>query len=295
MDKIQQLQLFISIVEMGSFSRTAERFELSSGVVSRQIQALETRLCVPLLHRTTRKLRLTAEGEQYYRRACDLLSDFDELENLFADKPENISGRILIDMPQEFAKGIVIPHFAEFKQRYPNIQLELSSFESRIDLLEQGVDCLLRVGTLDDSNLVCRCVCQLPRINCATPDYLRQFGTPKSLKDLGNHQLLVLDAHGSDGFVYETKGRNESYSMPIALKMNSSEVLFSALYHHLGIAQTPLIGVRQALAAGKLIEILPDYRPMTTPVYLVYRQRNLPKRVRVFADWLEKILAQEMA
>lgn len=169
MDKIHAMQLFIRVAELESFSRAADTLGLPKGSVSRQIQALESHLGARLLHRTTRRVQLTQDGMVYYERARDLLSNLEELDGMFQLDPSSISGRLRVDMPVAVAKKLVIPQLPAFLQQYPGIELELSSSDRLVDVVREGFDCVVRVGTLKDSGLIARPLGKLTQINCASP------------------------------------------------------------------------------------------------------------------------------
>ena len=262
MDKIHAMQLFIRVADLESFSRAAETLALPKGSVSRQIQALESHLGVRLLHRTTRRVQLTQDGMVYYERAKDLLSNLDELDGMFQHDPASISGRLRVDMPVGFAKKMVIPHLPTFLQQYPGIELELSSSDRQVDVIREGFDCVVRVGALKDSGLIARPLGKLTQINCASPDYPPGF------------EVMI------DGAVRWVKTGG-------ILTVNSTETYQAACIAGLGIIQVPRTGVREALRAGDLIEILPQYRAEPLPVSLIYpHRRNLSRRVNLFMEWL---------
>ena len=190
MDKIHAMQLFIRVAELESFSRAADTLGLPKGSVSRQIQALESHLGARLLHRTTRRVQLTQDGMVYYERAKDLLSNLEDLDGMFQGDPSSISGRLRVDMPVGVAKKLVIPQLPAFLQHYPGIEVELSSSDRLVDVVREGFDCVIRVGTLKDSGLIARPLGRLTQINCASPHYLARFGYPESLDDLADHALI---------------------------------------------------------------------------------------------------------
>ena len=165
MDKIYAMQLFVRVAELSSFSNAAESMGLPKGSVSRQIQALETELGTQLLHRTTRRVQLTQDSMVYYERAKDLLANIEELDGMFLHDPSSISGRLRVDMPVAVAKNLVIPRLPDFLQHYPGIELELSSSDRLVDVIREGFDCVVRVGTLKDSGLIARQLGKLSMIN----------------------------------------------------------------------------------------------------------------------------------
>ncbi|MCE6964758.1 LysR family transcriptional regulator [Leclercia pneumoniae] len=294
MDKIHAMQLFIRVAELESFSRAADSLGLPKGSVSRQIQALENGLGTQLLHRTTRRVSLTQDGMVYYERAKDLLANLDELDGLFLLDPASISGRLRVDMPVAIARNLVIPRLPQFLQQYPGIELELSSSDRLVDVIREGFDCVVRVGTLKDSGLIARPLGKLSVINCASPDYLTRFGYPETLDDLASHAVVHYALNlGSrpQGFEYYDGESTRWVKTGGILTVNSTETYHASALAGLGIIQVPRVGARDALRAKKLLEILPQYRPSPMPVSLIYpHRRNLSRRVRLFMEWLTELM-----
>jgi DNA-binding transcriptional LysR family regulator len=294
MDKIHAMQLFIRVAELESFSRAADTLGLPKGSVSRQIQALENQLGVRLLHRTTRRVQLTQDGMVYYERAKDLLSNLDELDGMFQHDPTSISGRLRVDMPVGVARNLVIPKLPAFLQQYPGIELELSSSDRLVDVIREGFDCVVRVGTLKDSGLVARPIGKLTVINCASPNYLERFGYPETLDDLAGHAMVHYATSlgvRPQGFELNTDNQIRWLKTGGVLTVNSTETYHAACLAGLGIIQVPRIGVKDALRSGKLVEILPHYRAEPMPVSLIYpHRRNLSRRVHLFMEWLTDVL-----
>ncbi len=290
MDKIHAMQLFVRVAELASFSRAADTLGLPKGSVSRQIQALEDQVGVRLLQRTTRRVQLTPDGQIYYERCRDLLASVDELDNLFHSDPATISGRLRVDMPVGMAKNLVIPHLPAFLQQYPGISIELGSTDRRVDLIQEGYDCVVRVGTLKSSGLIARPLGRLSQINCASPDYLARFGYPESPEDLSTHAMVHYSGDLSatpQGFEYWDGSNSQWIKTGGVVTVNSTETYHASCLAGLGIIQVPRIGVKQALRSGELVEILPQYRAQPMPVSLVYpHRRNLSRRVYVFMEWL---------
>lgn len=290
MDKIHAMQLFIRVAELESFSRAADTLGLPKGSVSRQIQALENLLGTQLLHRTTRRVSLTQDGMVYYERAKDLLANLDELDGLFQSDPTSISGRLRVDMPVAVARNLVIPKLPSFLQQYPGIELELSSSDRLVDVIREGFDCVVRVGTLKDSGLIARTLGKLSMINCASPDYLARFGYPENLDDLASHAVIHYAVNlgtRPQGFEFFNGDSTVWVKTGGILTVNSTETYHAACLAGLGIIQVPRVGVREALRAKKMVEILPRYRAEPMPVSLIYpHRRNLSRRVHLFMEWL---------
>jgi DNA-binding transcriptional LysR family regulator len=251
-----------------------------------------------LLHRTTRRVQMTHDGQAFYERSKDLLADFDELKTFFNSQQNQLRGRLRVDMPTAMARGLVIPKLPEFLQTHPQLEIELSSTDRRVDLVREGFDCVVRVGKLMDSSLVARAIGEYQLINCVSPSYIATYGTPESLEDLARHKLVhyvsVLGGK-SDGFEYvdELTSTTKYIAMEGALIVNNADAYLSACLAGLGIIQVPENGAtaRPYLDRGELIEILPSYRSAPMPVSLLYaNRRHLPKRVQAFMNWMIEIL-----
>ncbi|EHA2491412.1 LysR family transcriptional regulator [Salmonella enterica] len=294
MDKIYAMKLFIHVAERESFSRAAEEVGLPKGSVSRQIQALENQLGTRLLHRTTRRVQLTQDGMAYYERAKDLLSNLDELEGLFQPDPASISGKIRVDIPPGLTNSLIMPRLSTFLHHYPGIALELCSSDRQVDLLREDFDCVVRTEPLHASGILTRPLGKLTRVNCASPQYLARFGYPESLDDLALHAMVHYSLTlgiSSPGFSFETPHGMQWVKTGGMLTVNSTETWHTACLAGLGIIQTPRITVREALRAGTLIEILPQYRASPLPVTLHYpHRRNLSRRVHLFMIWLTETI-----
>ena len=294
MDKIHAMQLFIRVAELESFSRAAETLGLPKGSVSRQIQALENHLGTQLLHRTTRRVQLTQDGMIYYERAKDLLSNLDELDGLFHHDPTSISGKLRVDMPVGVARNLVMPRLPAFLHQYPGLELELSSSDRLVDLIREGFDCVVRVGTLKDSGLIARPLGKLTQINCASPQYLARFGYPESLEDLASHAVVHYSVNlgtRPQGFEVATDTGTRWIKTGGMLTVNSTETYHAASLAGLGIIQVPSVGIRDALRAGTLVEVVVRERAETRPDSLLMRQRStISRRVALFMEWMTEVL-----
>ncbi|EHO9073468.1 LysR family transcriptional regulator [Salmonella enterica] len=296
MDKIYAMKLFVRVAERESFSRAAEDVGLPKGSVSRQIQALENQLGTRLLHRTTRRVQLTQDGMAYYERAKDLLSNLDELEGLFQSDPASISGKIRIDIPPGLTNSLIMPRLPTFLHHYPGIALELCSSDRQVDLLREDFDCVVRTEPLHAPGILTRPLGKLTRVNCASPQYLVRFGYPENLDDLASHAVVhysLTPGASSPGFAFETSHGIQWVKTGGMLTVNSTETWHAACLAGLGIIQTPRIVVREALRAGTLIEILPQYRAAPLPVTLHYpHRRNLSRRIHLFMVWLTETIKE---
>jgi len=292
MNQVGVMQVFVRVAELASFTAAAEQLGLAKTSVSSAVQQLEDTLGTRLLHRTTRRVQLTQDGEVFYERCKDLLADLDEVQTLFQTGQVGLRGRLRVDMPSAVARDVVLPHLPEFLKLHPGLELELSSTDRRVDLVREGFDCVLRVGVLGDSSLIAKPLGTYRLINCASPAYLAAMGTPQHLADLAQHRLVhyvnTLGAR-SAGFEYVDAASGETCHLPMvgALTVNNSEAYQGACLAGLGIVQVPEAGVRELLQAGRLVDILPELRPAPMPVSLLYaHRRHLPRRVQAFMHWL---------
>ena len=193
MNTLELLRTFVRVSELASFTQAADHLGLPRSSVSQQVQSLEALLGTRLLHRTTRKVRPTQDGLVLYERSKDMLANMDELESLFRQDGAQLSGRLRIDMPTGLARRLVAPRLGEFTAQHPGIELEISSSDRRVDLVREGFDCVLRIGVVNEPNLIVRPLGQLPMVNCASSAYLARYGIPQSLDDLAQHRFFAHD------------------------------------------------------------------------------------------------------
>ncbi|MDF2816244.1 MAG: LysR family transcriptional regulator [Stenotrophomonas rhizophila] len=297
MDRLDHLRSFLRVAELGSFTAAAEQLGLPKASVSLAVQRLEAEVGVQLLHRTTRRVRLTADGAQFQQRARDLLDDMEDLQGMFR-RDTQLKGRLRVDMSSGLARQLVIPHLPDFLARHPGLEIELSGTDRRVDLVREGFDCVVRVGPLDDNTLVARPMGVMHIVNCASPAYLAARGMPYSLEDLSHHVLVhYVGTLGqrSPGFEYHDGQAYRSVPMRGAITVNSGEAYSAAALAGLGIIQVPRLGARVALAAGTLVEVLPACVAEPMPVTLLYAQRrHLPRRVAAFMDWMAALVTPEL-
>ncbi len=290
MNRLEAMQIFVRVAELASFTRAAESLGLPKASISTQVQQLESLLGTRLLHRTTRRVQLTLDGQIFYERSKDLLADVDELEGLFQQGATNLTGRLRIDMPSAMAKNRILPRLPEFLAQHPQLQLEISSTDRRVDLIREGFDCVIRVGKLTDSSLIARRLGTLELLNYASPAYLERFGVPQSLDDLTRHHLVhytpTLGAK-SGGFEFVQNNEHKTIAMQGNITVNNSDAYQAACLAGFGIAQIPRIGAQEYVAQGQLVELLTNHRAEPMPVSLLYpNRRNLVRRVQVFMDWV---------
>ena len=294
----EALRAFLKVAELGSFTRAGEHLGLSKTRVSVRVQELEAELGSRLLQRSTRAVRLTPDGQEFLTRARRLVADADELTTLF-QAPSALRGELRVDLPVNFARTLFIPRLPEFLAAHPQLQVLLSTTDRRVDVLREGFDCVLRIGSLGDSSLIARRLGVLPMVNCASPSYLVKYGTPRTLADLERHLLVgYAQTLGAETPSFEYRHGAEYRELPLKtlITVNSADAYHAACLAGLGIVQAPRIGMRPYLADGTLVEILPDLVASAMPVSLLHAHaRSVPKRVRVMLAWLAQVLEPHLA
>jgi DNA-binding transcriptional LysR family regulator len=295
MSFLDQMLVFTRVAELSSFTQAADSLGLPKASVSMAVQQLENRLAVRLLHRTTRKVVLSNDGQVFYERCKDALADMDELQTLFQQHSASaLSGRVRLDMSTVVARHAVLPRLPELLSQHPQLQIELSSTERRVDLVREGFDCVVRAGKVTEPGLIARPVGALRMVNCVSPGYVARYGVPQDLAALADHALVFYAATlgtKATGFEYLRDGEELAIPMPGAVTVNNAEAYQAACLAGLGIIQVPWVGVRELIAQGQLLEVLADWTASPMPLSLVYaHRRNLSTRVRLVMDWLHGVL-----
>ena len=298
MQNLEPILIFITVAEMGSFSRAADSLGIQKGRASMAVRKLEEDVGVRLLHRTTRSVQLTEDGRVFHARARDLLADVDDLHSMFAGDHVALRGRLRVDLPTEVARTTIVPALPDFMAAHPELELEVSSTDRQVDLVQEGFDCVLRLGPIRDETLIARPLGLLRMVNAASPAYLARYGVPRSLEDLRRqdhrtiHFSTILGArpwgweYPDDGDIYAT------LQLPGALHVNSAQTYEAAALAGLGLIQAPLLGIGRYLESGALVEVIPDFRRRALAVSLVVAHRsNLSRQVRAFMKWIEDVLA----
>ncbi|HFJ4331210.1 LysR family transcriptional regulator [Serratia liquefaciens] len=290
MDQIQAMRIFTRIVELGSFSRAAERLQLPRATVSNAVKRLEQRLGVRLLLRTTRQVQVTSEGTLYYQRCVQLLGALEEADTLFSHQKLQPSGKVRIDMPHSLAREIVIPALDDFYRRYPDLTLALGANDTHVDLLRDGVDCVLRAWETEDDSLVARRIAMLPQLTCASPAYLAAFGVPQSIDQLQQHQAVgyfSLTNNRDYPLEFCRNGKVELRELPAKLSVSGADAYTSGCRAGMGLIQAAHYSLAPWLQKGELVEVLAETPPPPMPIYVMYPPgRFLAPRVRVLIDWL---------
>lgn len=299
MDRLQAMQLFVRIVELGSFSKAASQLDMSRASATALIKQLETHLRVRLLQRTTRQVSATLDGESYYRHCLSILAEIEAAESALSQAARHPRGRLKIDLPASLARLVVIPALPGFYERYPEITLEIGIGDRMIDLVREGVDCVVRIGALSDSTLVARSLPPLVQLTCASAGYLTRHGLPASLDELDGHQCIdYLSATSGrlQPLEFLVDGHLRTLTLPARLAVNNGESYVAACEAGLGLVQVPRYHIARQLAAGTLVEVLSPYRPPPLPMTVLYpHHRHLTPRLRVFIDWLAALFQEGAA
>jgi DNA-binding transcriptional LysR family regulator len=295
---LQELRIFTRVAELGSYTRAADQLGLAKGRVSAAVQHLEAQIGARLLHRTTRQVRLTTDGEQFLERSKELLADAEQLQVMFQPVAAGLRGRVRIDLPNTFARDVVIPRLPQLLAAHPLLEIGISSTDQRVDVVREGFDCVLRVGALTDSQLVARPLGLLRQSNVASPGYLREHGTPKTLADLVQHRIVHYAARlGTQGagWEYEEGGKVRVFAMRTSLVVNSTDAYQAACLAGLGFIQAPVRGTRRLVQAGLLVEVLPNFVPPPMPVSLLYpHRRHVSPRVQAVLQWLAQVVQEDL-
>jgi DNA-binding transcriptional LysR family regulator len=293
MDRLDVMRLFTRIVERRSFTLAAQDLEWPRSTATQVIQDLEKRLGVRLLQRTTRHVKATLDGEAYYRRCVAILGDVEDAEAAFSDaKPR---GLLRVDVHGTLTRHFVLPALPAFLAKYPDLQLHIGEGDRLVDLVREGIDCVLRVGDLQDSAMVGRRVALLEEVTCASPAYVARHGNPQSVDDLTGHISIGFVSSASGMALpleFTVNGERRNIALPSTVTVTSAETYVAAAKLGLGLIQVPRYHVQADFDAGTLVSVLPDSPPSPTPVSLLYpHSRQLSPRVRVFIDWVTQELA----
>ena len=288
MDRFDAMRVFTRVVERRSFTLAAEDLGLPRSTVTDAVKQLEARLGVRLLQRTTRHVSPTLDGEAYHRRCLALIADLEDAEAAFRGaKPK---GLLRIDVHGTLARHFLLPRLRDFLSEYPGIELYMSEGERLVDLVREGIDCVLRAGNLEDSDMAARRVAMLEEVTCAAPAYLDRYGTPGTIDALDGHRMVGFHSSATGALLpleFMAGGVLRKVSLPATVSVNGAESLVAAARLGLGLIQVPRYHVEGDLEVGTLVPVLPDSPPSPTPVSLLYpRNRQLSPRVRVFIDWV---------
>ncbi|MGU7781754.1 LysR family transcriptional regulator [Burkholderia sp. PU8-34] len=295
MDKLDQVRIFLQVAELGSFIKAAHALDVPRATVSAAVQQLETGLGTRLLHRTTRQVQLTADGALLLERGRRLLAEADELDRLFRSRDREVVGRLNVDVPSRIARRVIAPALPALFRRHPKLQLSLGSSDRSIDLVQEGVDCAIRVGRLAESSLVVRPLGRFVLVNCASPDYLRECGVPDHPDALAHGHWSVGYASPATGrelpWEYVANGDTHTLTLPSRVIVNNAETYIASCLAGMGLIQIPRFDVGHLLDSGVLVEVMPAYRAEPMDVSAVYpHRRHRSRRLNAFIEWFDELM-----
>ncbi|GJH18251.1 LysR family transcriptional regulator [Caballeronia novacaledonica] len=293
MDRFLAMKVFARVVEAGSFSKAADALRLPPASVSRTLQALEAHLGARLINRTTRSISITEDGEAYYERCVRVLGEVDDMEASLSHSKLSPKGNVKVSLPTVMAKNTIIPALPEFFAAYPDIGVELLLTDRQVDLVEEAVDCVVRVGAVGDVGLVAKRVGAYTQITCASPGYIEKHGEPVSLDDLEQHLAVgyVLNNSGRvRNWEFVVDGETRIVAMKHKIAVNDGDSYIAAGVTGLGLIQSSSYTLDPLIRSGALREVLKEYPSYPRVVSVLYASnRHQPRRVRVFIDWVAEL------
>lgn len=299
MHGLQPLLAFSETAKRGGFAAAARELGTAPSTLAKAVARLETTLGLRLFHRTTRQVSLTGDGERLFQRCQRVLAELEELQSEAAGARAAPSGTLRIDMPIVFGRKVMLPLLARLVQQHPGLELDVRLSDAFVDMVRDGIDVAVRVGDLQDSTLVARRFASQQLMLVAAPSYLSRHGTPRVLEDLAAHRHILFRMPGSGRDrpqQFSVKGRTVALQPAQGTRFNDGEAMVQAAVLGLGLAQVPDYMVADAVAAGRLIEVLPQHRPPSMPIHAVMPgNRMVPARVRVLLDALDEWVATQQA
>lgn len=291
-DKISRIEIFLEVAKQQSFAEAARRMGMTGPALSKQVQSLEDHLGVKLLQRTTRQVSLTQEGEIYFNRAGQALDELKETENYIRDLKQTPTGTLRINAPMSFGKQYLSKIIAEFACEYPKVMLDIHFNDKNIDMIQEGFDILVRIGTLQDSSLIVKKLAPCPLILCASPLYLTQNDMPLQPDDLKDHKAIIYTQHGKQNIWHYQAPDAQQGNVVLnpVLGANNAEMMLEACLLGVGIAILPIFTAYPDLETGALEHILPNYKtiPERQITALFPEKRHLSTKTRLFLDTLQK-------
>ena len=296
MDRFDAMRVFTRVLERRSFTLAAEDLGIPRSTVTDAIKQLERRLGAQLFLRTTRHVNPTLDGQAYYQRCIEIIASIEDAEGGFSGAMPR--GLLRVEVQGTLARHFLLPELPAFLEKYPDIELYMTEGDRFVDPVREGIDCVLRVGLLQDSDMIARRVAMLDEVTVASPAYLARFGEPQHPDQLTDgHQMIGFRASGSIARMpmeFMVDGKLRTVTIPAPVSVNAAESYTAAASLGLGIIQIPRYHAIRHIADGKLVQILHAYPPSSSPVSVVYpRDRQLSPRVRVFIDWIAVILARQ--
>ena len=295
MDKVKQMWAFVDAVDKGSLARAALGQNITPVMLGRRIDALERRLGVKLLHRTTRHLTLTESGSVFLEHCRRLLADIDLAETIVSEGRDQASGHLIVSAPAAFGRLHVAPHAPAYLAANPNVQISFNLTDHVVDLVREGYELGIRIGGVLDPSFVAVRLATNRRVVCGTPDYLARCGVPRTLEELAQHNCLAFNLQGGQqrGWYFQKEGKPVTIKVNGNLDCNDGELLHRWASEGLGLAWRSTWEIQAQLASGELVTVLDEYALPDYDIMAVYmQQRHLPARVRSFIDTLKAVYAQ---
>ena len=289
MNRLSAIESFVKVAELNSFSEAAARLNTSKSVVSRHVAALEAQLGLRLFHRTTRAITLTEAGRGYFERVSQILLDLQDADQSVSHLQTTPRGRLKVSAPMSFGFLHLAPALADFLAQYPELEVDVTMSDRFVDLVEEGFDLAVRIGTLADSSLIAKRIAPIRRVICASPRYLEAHGTPDVPQDLRAHQCLCNSNQPAGREWRFTMPDGKVVSVPVngRLALNNGDALRVAALNDLGFIDIPTFIVGGDLKAGTLVSVLDDHVPQILALHAVYSHaRHLSPKVRAFIDFL---------
>jgi LysR family transcriptional regulator for bpeEF and oprC len=296
LDHLLALRAFVRIAEAGSFARAADTMNLPRSSVSKLLQDLEGHLGTKLLERTTRAVTMTEDGAVYHERALRVLAEIDEMDSAVAEARIAPKGRLRVDAGSSLANIILIPALSSFREAYPDIDLQLGISDRHIDLIGEGIDCVIRTGSLADTSMIARKLCELDWVTCSAPAYLEGRKVPEQPADLEKDHRIVgyfSAASGRTMPLRYARGDEQIEIVPRSgIAVNESTAHLNTLLFGLGVGQTYGFMMRPHAESGALVELLPEWKPKSYALHLVYPASRFPsQKLRVFSDWVASLFS----
>jgi DNA-binding transcriptional LysR family regulator len=292
-DTLTSMKVFAAVVDTGSFAAASDRLDMSRAMTSKYVAHLEEHLGTRLLQRTTRKLTLTESGATYYERCVQILADISEAEEGALHLTEAPRGTLRLTMPVSFGILHMGPVMADYMKQYPEVKIDLLLTDRRVDLLEEGLDLAVRIGSLPESGLIAKKIATDRLAFCASPDYLKQNGTPRTPAELAQHNCLSY-SYAATGDEWRMNGPDGAHSVKVSgsLRATNGDMVKLAALGGVGVVRQPTFLIGEDLRAGRLVEILTEYTSSELGIYAVYPSRkHLSAKVRTFVDFIAAAFA----
>ncbi|WP_345816732.1 LysR family transcriptional regulator (plasmid) [Paraburkholderia sp. PREW-6R] len=296
-DRLQAMQIFVKVVELNSFSRASEALGIPRATATTIIKNLESHLHVSLMHRTTRKLNVTAVGAHYYQLCRRILADIIESEDAMANLSNGPTGPLYVDMPPFVGRRLVAPRVAEFIGRYPKVELNIRLTDSASPFFAANVDCIICASCMANADYITRPLGDLQMVTAASPEYLRAHGVPRVLEDLQDHHVVSYYSGWSGTATlhnYRVERKRVELKLKRSVLLSDIEASVDSTVGGAGIIQAPNLLIESFLKSGRLVELFPQWKPASVPMAMQYTEdRHLVAKVRAFADWIAEIFREQ--